>query len=53
MTQAGAEGGGRARRRGKEIKSENVPEHDKDVRHMVHLAFMDVLQFFVGRGHKQ
>ncbi len=32
---------------------QNVPEHDKDVRHMVHPAFVDVLQFFVGRGHKQ
>jgi hypothetical protein len=31
----------------------DVPEHDKDVCHMVHPAFMDVLKFFVGRGHKQ
>ena len=30
----------------------DVPEHDKDVCHMVHPAFVDVLKFFVGRGHK-
>jgi hypothetical protein len=34
-------------------RQNRVPEHDKDVCHMVHPAFVNVLQFFVGRGHKQ
>ena len=32
---------------------ERVPEHDKDISHVVHAAFMHILQFFVCRGHEQ
>jgi hypothetical protein len=29
-----------------------VPKHDKNVRDVVHAAFVHVSQFFVGRGHE-
>lgn len=30
-----------------------IPEHDENVRYVVHTALVHVLQFFVCRGHEQ
>ena len=37
---------------GREGIRDPIPEHDKNVRYVVHTTLMHVLQFFVCRGHE-